>query len=142
MRTYNVQTVEIECAAERVFDYLGDPANLPEWTSAFKAVSGRRATLATPEGSVEIDLEVRASRPHGTIDWLMTFPGGSVGKALSRVIDAGADRSIYCFILTSPPVPLELLEGTLDEQSKILRGELEGLKRILAGIACTRAVRR
>ncbi len=142
MRTYDVQTIEIECAAERVFDYLGDPTNLPEWTSAFKAVSGRRATLATPEGSVEIGLEVRASRPHGTIDWLMTFPDGSVGKAFSRVIDAGADRSIYCFILTSPPVPLELLEGTLDQQSKILRRELEGLKSILTGAAGPRPARR
>ena len=142
MRTCDVQTVEIECAAERVFDYIGNPANLPEWTSAFKAVSGSRATLATPEGSVEIGLEVRASRPHGTIDWLLTFPDGSVGKALSRVIDAGADRSIYTFVLTAPPVPLELLEGTLDQQSKILRSELEGLKRLLAGIAGPRAVRR
>lgn len=140
MRTFDVQTVEIECAAERVFDYLADSANLPEWTSAFKVVSGRRAMLVTPEGSVEIDLEVRASRLHGTIDWLMTFPDGSVGKALSRVIDAGANRSIYSFTLTAPPVPLELLEGTLDQQSKILRGEMEGLKRILAGVASTQTV--
>jgi uncharacterized protein YndB with AHSA1/START domain len=142
MRTYDVQTVEIECAAERVFDYISDPVNLPEWTSAFKAVSGGRATLAAPEGSVEIGLEVRASRPHGTIDWLMTFPDGSVGKAYSRVIDTEADHSIYSFILTAPPVPLELLEGTLDQQSKILHSELEKLKRILAGIAGPRAVRR
>ncbi len=142
MRTFDVQTVEIECGAQRVFDYLADPANLPEWTSAFKAVSGRRARLATPEGSVEIDLEVRASRGHGTIDWLMTFPDGSVGKAHSRVIDAGADHSLYSFILTAPPVPLEVLEGTLDQQSKILRGEMEGLQRILARLASPRALRR
>ena len=142
MRTYDVQTIEIECAADRVFDYLADPANLPEWTSAFKAVSGRRATLATPEGSVEISLEVRASRLHGTIDWLMTFPDGSVGRALSRVIEAGPDGAIYSFILTAPPVPLELLEGTLDQQSRTLRRELEGLKSILTGTPDPRPARR
>ncbi len=142
MRTFDAQTVEIGCSAERVFDYVADSVNLPEWTSAFRAVSGRRARLATPEGSVEIDLEVRASRSQGTIDWLMTFPDGSVGKAFSRVIDAGADHSIYSFILTAPPVPLELLEGAIDQQSKILSRELEGLKRILAGIAGPREVRR
>ena len=142
MRTFDTQTIEIGCAAERVFDYVADAANLPEWTSAFKAVSGRHARLATPEGSVEIDLEVRASRSTGTIDWLMTFPNGSVGKAFSRVIDAGADHSLYSFILTAPPVPLELLEGAIDQQSKILTRELAELKKILEGIASRRADRR
>ena len=142
MRTFDVQTVEIGCAAERVFDYVADSTNLPEWTSGFQAVSGHRARLATPEGSVEIDLEVRASRSQGTIDWLMTFPDGSVGKAFSRVIDAGADHSIYSFILTAPPVPLERLEGAIDQQSKILTKELAELKQILEGISGPRADRR
>ena len=141
MRTFDVQAVELECGAERAFHYLADPENLPEWTRAFKTVSGRRATLVTPDGLAEIDLEVQASRPHGTIDWVMTFPDGSVGRALSRVIDAGKDHSIYCFILTAPPVPLERLEGTLDQQSRILRGELEGLKRILSRCDGLRSVR-
>ena len=132
MRTFDVQAVELECGADHAFEYLADPGNLPEWTRAFKAVSGRRATLATPEGSTEIDLEVRTDRSLGTVDWVMTFPDGSVGRALSRVIDAGKNHAIYCFILTAPPVPLEHLEGALDQQSKILRHELEELKVILS----------
>lgn len=132
MRTFDVRAVELECGAEHAFEYLADPGNLPEWTRAFKAVSGRRATLATPEGSIEIDLEVHADRARGTVDWVMTFPDGSVGRALSRVIDAGKDHSFYCFILTAPPVPLERLEGALDRQAKILQHELEELKVILS----------
>ncbi len=142
MRTFDVQAVEIGSAADRVFDYVSDAANLPEWTGAFKAVSDRRARLQTPEGSIEIGLEVRASRPHGTIDWLMTFPDGGTGKAYSRVIGSGPDRSIFTFVLTAPPVPLERLEGTLEEQSKILRGELDRLKMILAGDTALRPARR
>jgi hypothetical protein len=131
MRTFDVQTVEIERATDEVFDFLSNPARLPEWTSAFRAVSGRRATLVTPGGSVDIDLDVRASRPQGTVDWVMTFADGSVGKAFSRVIDGGPGRSIYSFVLTPPPVPLELLEGTLDEQSRVLRAELARLRTVL-----------
>jgi hypothetical protein len=131
MRTFDVQTVEIERATDEVFDFLSNPATLPEWTSAFRAVSGRRATLVTPGGSVDIDLDVRASRPQGTVDWVMTFADGSVGKAFSRVIDGGPGRSIYSFVLTPPPVPLELLEGTLDEQSRVLRAELARLRTVL-----------
>jgi len=131
MRTFDVQTVEIERATDEVFDFLSNPARLPEWTSAFRAVSGRRATLVPPGGSVDIDLDVRASRPQGTVDWVMTFADGSVGKAFSRVIDGGPGRSIYSFVLTPPPVPLELLEGTLDEQSRVLRAELARLRTVL-----------
>ena len=131
MRTFDVQTVEIERATDEVFDFMANPATLPEWTSAFRAVSGRRATLVTPGGSVDIDLDVRASRPQGTVDWVMTFADGSVGKAFSRVIDGGPGRSIYSFVLTPPPVPLELLEGTLDEQSRVLRAELARLRTVL-----------
>jgi hypothetical protein len=131
MRTFDVQTVEIERAAGAVFDFLSNPATLPAWTSAFQAVSGRRATLVTPGGSVDIDLDVHASRAEGTVDWLMTFADGSVGKAFSRVIGHGPGRSIYSFVLTAPPVPLELLEGTLDQQSRVLRTELERLRTLL-----------
>lgn len=142
MRTFDVQTVEIGAPVERVFDYIADPANLPEWTDAFKTVSGGRASLQMPEGSVEIGLEVRASRPHGTIDWFMTFPDGGVGRASSRVIGTEPGRCIYTFVLTTPPVPLERVEGTLDEQSKILRGELDRLRTILVAGAATRPARR
>jgi hypothetical protein len=132
MRTFDVQTVEIERAADEVFDFLSDPATLPAWTSAFRAVSGRRATLVTPGGSVDIDLDVEASRHQGTVDWIMTFGDGSVGRAFSRVVSHGPGRSIYSFVLTAPPVPLELVEGTLGEQSRTLRTELERLRALLA----------
>ncbi|HEV8699684.1 MAG TPA: SRPBCC family protein [Candidatus Polarisedimenticolia bacterium] len=131
MRTFDVQSVGIERGAEDVFAYLADAATLPRWTSAFKTVSGGRATLMTPGGSFDVGLEVRASRAQGTVDWVMTFPDGSVAKAYSRVIELQPDRSLYCFVLTSPPVPLELLEGALDQQSRTLRAELERLRMLL-----------
>jgi hypothetical protein len=87
--------------------------------------------MHTPTGSVEVALAVHASREHGTVDWLMTFPNGSVAAAYSRVVPAGQDRSIYSFILMAPPVPLEELEGTLAQQSHILREELARLRAIL-----------
>jgi hypothetical protein len=38
---------------------------------------------------------------------------------------------IYSFVLPSPPVPLEQLEGTLAEQSKALANELARLAHLL-----------
>jgi hypothetical protein len=57
----------------------------------------------------------------------MTFPDGSVGRAFSRLIELGS-RTLYSFVLMAPPVPLEQLEGMLEEQARVLREELATLQ--------------
>jgi hypothetical protein len=131
MRDHDVQTVELAAPFEAAFRYIADPRTLPEWTRAFRSVSAGRAILATPKGAVEVGLEVRASHEAGTVDWVMTFPDGSVAQAFSRLIDRGK-RTLFSFVLLAPPVPLEQLEGALEEQSRTLREELEALQRKLA----------
>lgn len=127
MTSFDVQGIEIGAPAGAVFAYVADPARLPEWTSAFRSAGNGRAVLATPRGAVEIRLEVLASTAAGTVDWIMTFPDGSRGTAFSRVVPIG-DRSVYSFVLTAPPVPLEEVEGALAEQARTLREELRRLK--------------
>ncbi len=131
MRTFDVQGIEVDAPARQVFEYIADTAHLPEWTSAFKAIGGRRAVLSTPDGTLSIGIDVQASRERGTIDWAMTFPDGSIARAFSRVVDSGSGRAIYSFVLLPPPVPLERIEGALDHQSRILGEELVRLKQIL-----------
>ncbi len=133
MKTFDVHAIEIRAPFERTFNYIAEAQNLPEWTSAFQTVFDGQALMVTPSGSVEIALAVNASREHGTVDWVMTFPDGNVATAYSRVIQAGEGRSIYIFILMPPPVPLEQLEGALEQQSQILREELSRLSTILGG---------
>ncbi len=130
MRDFDVQTVEIGAPFDAAFRYVADPGTLPEWTHAFRSVSDGRATLATPSGTLEIGLEVSASRETGTVDWTMTFPDGSVGRAFSRLV-AREGRTLYSFVLLAPPVPLEEVEGALAEQSRTLREELKALQRRL-----------
>lgn len=131
MKMFDVQGIEIRVAYERAFSYIADPMQLPQWTNAFATVANRRAMLRTPNGELEIGLEVKSSSEHGIVDWLMTFPDGSAATAFSRVMQLGAQYCVYTFVLTAPPVPLELLEGALQAQSKTLEEELHNLKRIL-----------
>jgi len=127
MRDFDVQTVEIEAPFDAAFAYIADPQTLPEWTHAFRSVSNGRATMVTPRGSVDVGLRVESSRVGGTIDWIMTLPDGSVGRAFSRLIDVG-NRRLYSFVLMAPPFPLEQLEGALEQQASILREELSALQ--------------
>jgi hypothetical protein len=61
---------------------------------------------------------------------MMTFPDGSVARAYSRLVGNGG-KCIYSFVLMAPPVPLEQLEGALEQQSRILREELDTLRKVL-----------
>lgn len=127
MKTFDVQSIAIHRPAAAVFDYVANPARLPEWTNAFARADAASADLITPNGTVAIALDTIAGSA-GTVDWKMTFPDGTVGWAYSRVTPDGVDKAIYSFILMAPPVQLEMLEGALKEQMKTLSTELLSLK--------------
>jgi hypothetical protein len=131
VKTFDVQAISLNVSRQQAFTFIADAIRLPEWAQAFASVAGKRALMRTPNGEVEIDLDVRASAESGTIDWYMTFPDGSTAVAYSRVVELSRDHCAYSFVLTPPPVPLELLEGALEMQSKILTEELAKLKEIL-----------
>jgi hypothetical protein len=131
MKHFDVQSIRLAAPARKAFAFIADPCNLPRWAQAFKSVSDKRATLQTPNGAMEIDLTVEASEKYGTIDWIMRFPDGAVARACSRVVALTARDNVYSFVLLPPPVPLEQLEGALEQQSRILKEELEKLKTIL-----------
>lgn len=131
MKKHDVQGIDLQVTEKRAFTYITDPSKLPQWTNAFKSVGNGRALLQTPNGEVEIGLVVQSSQALGTIDWVMTFPDGSVSVAYSRIVKLDSKNCIFILVLTPPPVPLEMLEGALEEQSLTLTEELHRLKKIL-----------
>ncbi len=131
MKTFDVQGIDLNVPARTALAFIADPAQLPRWTNAFASVTPGRAVMRTPGGEVTIDLEVDASREHGTVDWRITFPDRSVASAFSRVVQIDRERCVFSFVLTPPPVPLEQLEGALEAQSRTLAEELRKLKEIL-----------
>ena len=42
MRTFDVQSIELDVPPAEAFRYLANPATLPEWTHAFKAADWAR----------------------------------------------------------------------------------------------------
>lgn len=131
METFEVQGIELRVHRDKAFACLADATRLPDWASAFASVRNGRARMRTPNGEVDIGLAVKASPEHGTVDWLMTFPDGKLATAFSRVVAIGANSCVFSFILTTPPVALEQLEGTLEAQAVTLAEELKNLKRLL-----------
>jgi uncharacterized protein YndB with AHSA1/START domain len=131
MRMFDVQGVEINAPRAKVFEFLRNPANLPQWAQAFTSVADGRARLQTPSGAVDIRLGIAADPDTGTVDWRLEFQDGSIGLAQSRVTETTRGTSIYSFVLHAPPVALERAEGALEAQQKTLRSELATLKSLM-----------
>jgi hypothetical protein len=128
---FDVQGIEIMAPRHKVFEFVREPGNLPRWTHAFASAGDGRARLETPEGAVDIALDVSADAETGIVDWRLTFPDGGVGIAQSRVTETTRDTCIYSFVLHAPPVALEQVEGALEAQRATLRSELATLKSLM-----------
>lgn len=130
IKTFDVQHIEIEAPFEKAFAFIADPGNLPRWTSAFKEANNHTALLVTPNGELKIGLQTIADA-NGMIDWHMQMPDGSTGSAYSRVTPLPNGNVIYTFVLLAPPVPVEEVEGTLEQQKVLLANELKKLAQLL-----------
>jgi hypothetical protein len=131
MRMFDVQGIEIQAPRGKVFEFLRNPSNLPQWAHAFQSAGDGQARLETPAGAVDVRLGVSADAEAGTVDWRLEFADGSVGLAQSRVTDTTRVTCIYSFVLHAPPVALELVEGALEAQRATLRSELATLKSLM-----------
>lgn len=129
---FDVQSIHIEAKPERVYEFVANRYNVPKWALGFSDVTAEGAMMETPNGKMQIGLKMICQRELGTVDSYLTMPDGSVGEAFSRVISNNdGESAIFSFVLMAPPVPLEELEGTLEQQKLQLAEELQILKRIL-----------
>jgi hypothetical protein len=131
MRLFDVQGIEIAAPPDKVFAFLRAPGNLPRWAHAFVSVEEGRARLETPNGAVDVGLDVLSNADTGVVDWRLTFPDGGIGIAHSRVTASTRGTSIYSFVLHAPPVALEQVEGALEAQRVLLQSELTTLKSLM-----------
>jgi len=131
MRMFEVQGIEIAAPRAKVFEFLREPGNLPQWAHAFVSAEEGRARLEAPAGAVDVGLDVSADAEAGTVDWRLAFPDGTIGVAQSRVTETSRGTSIYSFVLHAPPVALEQVEGALEAQRAILQSELATLKSLM-----------
>lgn len=129
-KNFDVQSIGINANHRKVFEFVAKPENLPLWTKAFTKADNNSAMMVTPNGELSIEMKTIVSKDLGTVDWIMTMPDGSIGKAFSRITE-NRNSTVYSFILLAPPVPLEELEGALSAQKLLLADELIELKNLL-----------
>ena len=130
MKRYEVLETEIEATYDKVFSYIADPKNLPEWALLFESADENSAVVDFPTGKVKIRLDT-ITNDSGVIDWHMHMPDGQIEVVHSRVSKLPTGNSLYIFVLNAPPVPDDEVEETLKAQKELVTKELNNLRQIL-----------
>jgi hypothetical protein len=126
MESRTVTTV-LAAPRERVFNYLADVENLPEWATEFardlKVVDGRHKVV---NGLGEFYFEIRADEKSGVIDMLAGPSEDSLAVFPTRVVALPGGCSAFTFTMfRGPDVPEELFES----QYQSLLREFENIER-------------
>jgi hypothetical protein len=106
-------TAVLPAPRDRVFAYLSDIENLPEWANEFarelKVVDGRHKVV---NGLGEFFFEIHADAETGVIDMLAGPDEDRLALFPTRVVPLGADRSAFTFTMFQwPGQPDELFES-------------------------------
>ena len=112
MRTATVTTV-LDAPAERVFDYLAEVENLPEWATEFARELRREGDdYKVRNGLGEFFFTIRADRGTGVIDMYAGPTKDQMAVFPARVVALPDGRSAYSFTMfQAPDMPDELFES-------------------------------
>jgi hypothetical protein len=122
----DTKAVNIDARPDDVFDFLADPANLPQWAVGFcRSIrrDGERWIVSTATGQVGI--RYVTDRVLGVIDFYISPGPGIESAAFSRVLPSG-DGAEYVFTqFQTPGMTDEVFDGqvqALVEELHILQG--------------------
>jgi hypothetical protein len=112
MKSHTVTTV-LPAPPDRVFAYLSDIENLPDWATEFarelKVVEGRHKVV---NGLGEFFFEIHADADTGVIDMLAGPDEEQLALFPTRVVPIGEDRSAFTFTMFQwPGQPDDLFES-------------------------------
>ena len=129
MRTATVTTV-LDAPAQRVFEYLAEVENLPEWATEFARELRREGDdYKVRNGLGEFYFAIRADRATGVIDMLSGPTRDALALFPTRAVALPDGRTAFTFTMfQAPDMPDELFEA----QHASLQRELAGLERLIA----------
>ena len=123
-------SVVVPAVKDRVFSYLSDTDNLPEWATEFakelKSVDGKQKVV-TPMG--ELFISIRADKDSGVIDIFAGPSEDQMGVFPSRVVELPGGYSAYLFTLFQSP---GMSDDDFEGQYGSLIKEFDNIKKIFA----------
>ena len=135
MRTATVTTV-LDAPQEKVFAYLSDVENLPEWATEFaRELKREPGGWKVVNGRGEFWFEIEADAANGVIDMFAGPERDQMAVFPTRAVRLPDGRTAYSFTMfQGPGMPDELFES----QHESLQREFQNIERILSSQGATR----
>lgn len=132
-------SVEVDVPAEKLFDFIAEPQNLPRWAGPIKSVrrtDGKQLVdYQMPEGTALCECDAALDKARGTADWVVHVPGSDDIKVYTRAVGLAGARSAFILTLVSPPMPKHAVKNGLAVVQKNLAKDLDKVRAILGGAA-------
>src|ERR671933_76722 len=123
MHRAHTHAISIAAPVEIVFDLVSDPTGLPRWAPAFaRTVRQDGDAWIVDSGEREARIRIRASREHGTVDFLLVgTPEGVEVGAFSRVVPNGCGSEFVFTQFFADGTP----ERDLEDKRAVIAIELQ-----------------
>jgi hypothetical protein len=129
MRSETVTTV-LSASRQRVFDYISDIRNLPEWATEFaRELREEGGEYKVVNNLGEFVFSIRADAETGVIDMYAGPTSDELAVFPTRAVELPDGRTSYSFTMfQGPGMPDELFES----QHESLKREFANIERILS----------
>jgi hypothetical protein len=124
-------SVSILAGPEQVYEYAGNPANLPKWAPGFvKSIASRDGQWIAETTMGEVTFNFAQRNAFGVLDHGVTLPSGESSSNPMRVVANGLDSEVLFTLFQQPP----MTEAEFDRDTEIVRSDLEKLKAVIEAL--------
>lgn len=121
-------SISINTPNEKVYQYVSNPENFPEWLAFLKKITQKSDTIWNAETDLgNIEIFISPKNEFGVVDHIVTLPNGSQINNILRVIKNN-DGSEVIFTLFHLP---EKTEKEFNDDAGLVSADLKTLKSIL-----------
>lgn len=129
--TARTVSVSIAASPERVYEFAGNPANLPKWAPGFvKSIANRGGQWVAETTMGEATFAFAERNAFGILDHGVTLPSGESFFNPMRVVANGQGSEVLFTLFRQPP----MTEAEFDSDAKVVLGDLERLKAVIEAL--------
>jgi hypothetical protein len=123
-------SVHIDRPLDVVYEYAGDPTNMPAWAPGLlKSLEQVDGQWIAESGAGRLVIEFTPPNPYGVLDHDVTFPSGQTFHNPLRVLPDGDGCEIVFTVRRQP----DMTDAEYDRDCGAVLADLQALKRIVEG---------
>jgi len=124
-------SVSISASPEQVYEFSGNPANLPKWAPGFvRSIANRDGQWVAETTIGEVTFNFAQRNAFGVLDHGVTLPSGESFSNPMRVVANGQGSEVLFTLFQQPP----MTEAEFDRDTKVVLSDLEKLKAVIEAL--------